>query len=63
MTNADRIRSMTDEELAEERIDRIDMYCRCAEEMWVGDFRGIEHSKEDAIKFELAWLKSEVGNE
>lgn len=62
MTNAYRIRNLSEEQLAEELIDRIDFYCSVnpQEEMWVGDFYGVEHSKEDAIRAELEWLKSEV---
>lgn len=62
MTNAERIRNLSEEELAEELIDRIDFYCSVdpQEEMWTGDFYGVEHSKENAIGAELEWLKSEV---
>ena len=60
MKNGDRIRSMTDEELAEALIDRIDIYCRDEGEMWTGDFWGIRHTKYNAIKAELEWLKSEA---
>lgn len=62
MTNAERIRNLSEEKLAEELIDRIDFYCSVnpQEEMWVGDFWGIRHTKYNAIKAELEWLKSEV---
>lgn len=44
-TNADRIRNMTNKELAESRIDRIDIYCKSDTQMWTGDFFGIAESK------------------
>lgn len=59
MTNAERIRNMTNEELAESRIDRIDIYCRSDTQMWVGDFAGIAESKEEALQLEKEWLESE----
>ena len=59
-SNADRIRSMSDEELAKERIDRIDIYTKSDLEEFIGDFGGIANSEEEAIKKELDWLQSEV---
>lgn len=59
-TNADRIRSMSDEELAKERIDRIDAYTKSDLKEFIGDFAGIVNSEEEAIKKELEWLQSEV---
>lgn len=59
-TNADRIRGMSDEELAESRIDKIDIYGCHDSEMWIGDFAGYVESKEEAVKLELEWLQSEV---
>lgn len=62
-TNADRIRSMTNRELAESRIDSIGMYSNRRvknKEMWTGDFYGIAESKEEALRLELEWLESEV---
>ena len=58
-TNADRIRNMTNEELAEIRIDRIDIYCKTDVQMWIGDFLGIAESKEEALRLEKKWLESE----
>lgn len=62
-TNADRIRSMTNRELAESRIDSIGVYSNRRvknKEMWTGDFCGIADSKEEALRLELDWLESEV---
>lgn len=59
-TNADRIRAMTNEELAKERIDRIDMYTNSPAKEFIGDFCGIVNSEEEAIKKELEWLQEEV---
>lgn len=63
MTNADKIRSMTDEELAESRIDRIDIYLKSDTQMWTGDFSGIAESKGEALKLEKKWLESECDAE
>lgn len=60
-TNADKIRNMTNEELAESRIDRIDIYCKSDTQMWIGDFNGVAKNREEALKLELKWLESEVG--
>lgn len=62
-TDADRIRSMTNRELAESRIDSIGMYSNRRvknKEMWAGDFCGIADSKKEALRLELEWLESEV---
>lgn len=62
-TNADRIRSMTNRELAESRIDSIGMYSNSRiknKEMWTGDFKGIAKSKKEALMLELEWIESEV---
>ena len=62
-TNADRIRSMTNRELAESRIDPIGVCSNRRvknKEMWTGDFCGIADSKEEALRLELEWLESEV---
>lgn len=62
-TNADRIRNMTNKELAESRIDSIGMYSNSRvknKEMWTGDFKGIAESKKEALRLELDWLESEV---
>lgn len=62
-TNADRIRSMTNRELAESRIDSIGVYSNRRvknKEMWTGDFYGIADSKKEALMLELEWLESEV---
>lgn len=56
-TNAERIRKMNDEELAESRIDPIHHYCRSENQMWIGDFYGIADSKKEALQMELEWLK------
>lgn len=62
-TNADRIRGMDTEKLAESRIDRIDIYCKSDTQMWTGDFSGIAKSKDEAMKLEKEWLKSECDAE
>lgn len=62
-TNADRIRNMTNKELAERRIDSIGMYSNSRvknAEMRIGDFPGIASSKFEALRLELQWLESEV---
>lgn len=51
-TNADRIRSMTNRELAESRIDSIGVYSNRRvknKEMWTGDFYGIADSKKRSV--------------
>lgn len=58
MTNADKIRNMTDEELAELLL--VDAYEHGAEYGYVGHFLGHTHNKEEAIKRELEWLKSKA---
>lgn len=57
MTNADRIRSMSDEKMAADRVK-----CKRFSNMtvWFGDFFGWAHTKEAAIERELAWLRSPV---
>ncbi len=60
MTNAEKIRGMTDIELAEALIDRIDIYTKDEEERWIGDFWGVRYEKDDALEAELEWLKSEA---
>ena len=59
-SKADKIRSMSDEELAKNLIDRIDMYTKSDFKEYIGDFNGIEFSEEEAIKKELEWLQSEA---
>lgn len=59
MTNFERIKRMSVEELAEGRIDRIDIYCKSDTQMWTGDFSGIAESKEEALRLEKEWLESE----
>ena len=57
-TNANKLRSMSNEKLAESRIDRIDIYCKNNTQMWTGDFAGIAESKEEALRLEIEWLES-----
>ena len=59
-TRADRIRSMSDEELAGSRVDRIDFYTKSDIPEYIGDFEGIANSIEEAIALEIKWLQSEV---
>ena len=59
-TRADRIRSMSDEELAGSRVDRIDFYTKSDIPEYIGDFAGIANSIEEAIALEIKWLQSEV---
>lgn len=59
-TNADRIRSMSDEELADSRVDRIDFYTKSDIPEYIGDFDGIANGIEEAIALEIKWLQSEV---
>ena len=60
MTQADHIRSMSDEELAVSRVDRIDFYTKSDIPEYIGDFAGIANSIEEAIALEIKWLQSEV---
>ena len=60
MTNADRIRSMSDEELAVSRVDRIDFYTKSDIPEYIGDFDGIANGIEEAIALEIKWLQQEV---
>ena len=57
ITNADRIRSMSDEELAGSRVDRIDFYTKSDIPEYIGDFDGIANSIEEAITLEINWLQ------
>ena len=59
-TNADRIRSFSDEELAVSRVDRIDFYTKSDIPEYIGDFAGIANSIEEAIALEIKWLQQEV---
>ena len=59
-TNADRIRNMSDEELAGSRVDRIDFYTKSDITEYIGDFDGIANSIEEAIALEIKWLQQEV---
>lgn len=59
-TRADRIHSMSDEELAGSRVDRIDFYTKSDIPEYIGDFDGIANSIEEAIALEIKWLQSEV---
>ena len=60
MTQADRIRSFSDEELAVSRVDRIDFYTKSDIPEYIGDFAGIANSIEEAIALEIKWLQQEV---
>lgn len=60
MNNGDRIRAMTNEELAEFLLK-----WDCEYELWIasdGETFG-EYSKESAISHEIEWLESEVETE
>lgn len=59
-TRAYRIRSMSDEELAGSRVDRIDFYTKSDIPEYIGDFEGIANGIEEAIALEIKWLQSEV---
>lgn len=59
-TNFHKIKNMSVEEMAESRIDRIDIYCKSDTQMWIGDFNGIAESEEEALKLEKEWLEREV---
>lgn len=63
MTNFEKIKEMSIEELAKSRIDRIDIYCKSDTQMWIGDFYGIPESKEEALRLEKEWLESECDAE
>ena len=59
-TKGDRIRSMSDEELAGSRVDRIDFYTKSDIPEYIGDFDGIANGIEEAIALEIKWLQSEA---
>ena len=59
-TRGDEIRSMSDEELARSRVDRIDFYTKSDIPEYIGDFEGIANGIEEAIALEIKWLQSEV---
>jgi hypothetical protein len=61
VTNADQIRTMSDEELAEDRVHyRYGGYCTADEgEYYEGDFKGLATSYEEALLRERDWLKQE----
>lgn len=63
MTNFEQIKRMGVAELAESRIDRIDIYCKSDTQMWTGDFSGVAESKEEALRLEKEWLESECDAE
>ena len=54
MTNADRIRSMTDEELAE---DRADILCDALGALNEKCHENLKYSREQFVKSYLDWLK------
>lgn len=60
-TNADRIRAISDEELARDRV-----YSTTFEDgrvLWCGDFEGYCISDELAVKLELDWLQKPAPKE
>ena len=59
-TYFEKIKSMSIEEMAESRIDRIDIYCKSDTQMWTGDFSGIAENKKEALQLEKEWLENEV---
>lgn len=58
LTNGDMIRQMSDEDLAEDRIDSMNRY-RSPYKGWVGDFEGVRDTKENAVAAEIKWLRQE----
>lgn len=58
LTNADMIRQMSDEDLAEDRVECMNRY-RSPYKGWVGDFEGVRDTKENAVEAELEWMKQE----
>lgn len=59
LTNGDRIRVMSDEELAEDRVECMNQY-RSPYNGFVGDFDGVRDTREQAVAAEVEWLKQEV---
>ena len=56
LTNYERIKNMTIEEMAEDRISQVDV-----DNLYIGDFEeSPTDSYSDAVKMELAWLNREV---
>ncbi|MDE5698144.1 MAG: hypothetical protein K2I96_12170 [Lachnospiraceae bacterium] len=61
MTNADMIRSASDEELVQYLIDRVDMIRKGDDpQVWIGNFGGTARTEKEAETMELAWLRSEA---
>lgn len=62
MTNADKIRAMTDEELADSRVGKIKGIVPCA--VWIAlDVPGkVFLCKSEALKYELEYLKESDAN-
>ena len=56
MTNYEYLQSISIEEYAEKRIDQ-NIYEE--ESYWMGDFRGVATSYEEALEKEIEWLKEE----
>lgn len=59
MTNADRIRAMTDEELAQYRAD---ILCQLLDELNDKCYEKFKYSREQFVKGYLDWLKQEVSD-
>lgn len=58
-TQGDRIRGMSDEDIAEDRVEIMNRY-RSPYKKWVGDFEEVRDTREQAVAAELEWLRSEV---
>lgn len=59
LTNADMIRAMSDQELAEDRVEHMNKY-RSPYKGYVGDFEGVRDTRDQAVAAELEWLKHEI---
>lgn len=59
LTHSERIRIMSDEELAEDRVECMNRY-RSPYKGYVGDFDGVRDSRDQAVVAELEWMKQEV---
>lgn len=55
-TNADHIRAMSDEALAEDGVHGY-IPAGCATPAWYGHFNGFAEAKEEAIQREMDWLR------
>ena len=59
LTNGDRIRAMSDEDLAEDRVECLNHF-RSPYKGFVGDFDGVCNTREQAVAAEMEWMKADA---